>query len=155
MNINAFTWRLWGGSNMSKVFFLTVSLHTVELFKISLRFCPSSSVWSQVVSGSQRHTTSLQDCGRLACPPGQLALAGQPAVRWRADVRRCPGRQLLGGYSCPLFCWVSVNVWHCNYSFRLLHFFLPPWRASHFMSWPLQQPQWELLDSRSGGVWHH
>lgn len=63
---------------------------------------------SEAVGCAECHPASLQDCGRLSCSSGQLAVAGQPAARRRADVWRRPGGQLLGGYSCSLFCWVSA-----------------------------------------------
>lgn len=79
----------------------------------SMSLCPNSCVWSEVVHSAEHHTSSLQDRGWLPCSSRQLALAGQPAARWWSNVRRSPGRQLLGGHCCTLLCWVSVFV--CMY----------------------------------------
>lgn len=72
-------------------------------------FFPSSSVWPEIVNGAERHTASLSNRGRLSCPSRQLALAGQPAVRWWTDVWRGPGGQFLGCDCGSLFCRVCVR----------------------------------------------
>lgn len=73
-------------------------------------FCPSSSVWPEIVYGAEHHTASLSNRGWLSCPSRQLALAGQPAVRWRTDVWRGPGGQFLGCDCGSLFCRVCVRL---------------------------------------------
>ena len=130
----------------------------------SVFLCPCSGVRSEVGRRAKRHSASLQDCGRLPCSSRQLALAGQPAARWRPDVRRGPGGQLLGGYCCTLLCRVSdMCDSNCSRDFILSvafemivqFLFSPPHSLLFSLFPPHKQSQWELLDGRSGGVWHH
>lgn len=71
--------------------------------------CLSSSVWSEGLHCAKHHAAPLQDCGGFSCSSRQLALAGEPAAGWWADVWRGSSGQLLGGHCGTLLCWVSVS----------------------------------------------